>query len=236
MTFVVGLKCHIGLVLCSDSQEGDGISKKNVPKLRFYQRGGEWGVAWGCSGESDIIGKFNEQIERALKNEPHKSDDSALIRVPALIERIVLSLKNDYPSANLAIVCGFWQELGGLVFRFYSMDMRVNNCIAQQEDYACVGLDTSLAVFVLESLHNSALVIEEGIGLAVFATKLIKDTAEGVGGPTQMLTYRMANSEWKEYEEAYIDSIEAKYKTEEVVELLRKYWGRKNPSWLPPLG
>jgi len=67
------------------------------------------------------------------------------------------------------------------------MDMRVNNCIAQQEDYACVGLDTSLAVFVLESLHNSALVIEEGIGLAVFATKLIKDTAEGVGGPTQML-------------------------------------------------
>jgi 20S proteasome alpha/beta subunit len=236
MTFVVGLKCRIGIVLCSDSQELDGISKRNIQKLRFYQRRGEWGIAWGCSGESDIIGKFNELMDRTLKNEPREDEDPPLTRIPSLIEKIVLSLKENYPGANLAIVCGFWQELGELAFRLYSMDMRINSCIAQSEDYACAGLDTSLALFALESLHNSALAIGEGIGLAVFATKLIKDTAEGVGGPTQMLTYRIAKSQWKEYVEDYVNSIEGKYKTEEIAELLRGYWGRKNPSWLPPLG
>jgi 20S proteasome alpha/beta subunit len=232
VTFVVGLMCRAGLVLCSDSQEGDGISKRNVNKLELSERAGKWGVAWGCSGDSDLISKFTKHMFVVLANEP---DDSDLLRLQELTESVALKFKADYEKGHLAFVCGIWQEQKDLSIRLYSMDIRVNNCLAAKDDYACVGMDTSLALFVLQNLHNSTLTVGAGIGLAIFTTKLVKDTAENVGGPTQVLAYRLAKSCWRTHEQKYINSIENKYNTDEIADLLRRYWGNKNPSWVPPL-
>jgi len=38
MTFVVGLKCADGIVLCTDSLEEDGITKKRVNKITVSVR------------------------------------------------------------------------------------------------------------------------------------------------------------------------------------------------------
>ena len=40
MTIIAGFKCSEGIVICADTQETIGTSKRSVPKLRFEPFGG----------------------------------------------------------------------------------------------------------------------------------------------------------------------------------------------------
>jgi 20S proteasome alpha/beta subunit len=236
MTFVVGLACHAGIVLCSDSWESDGVSKRDVRKLHHYDAEEKWGVAWGCSGDTDACTQFSDKLRLVLGNEHrHNKTDTDLLRLRLLVESVAIEMRQGYPQAKLAIVVAIWQEIEHLSMGVFSMNIQLSNCLARNEPYACVGMDTSLARFVLDNTCDQTLATGEGIGLAIFVTKLMKDTADGVGGPLQLLTYRLAKSSWQEYEQHYLDSIEQKYSTSELAELVRDYWGKKNPSWIRPL-
>jgi len=49
MTIAIGFKSTDGIVLCADSLEQDGVTKRNVAKICSYQVGEEWGIAIaGC--------------------------------------------------------------------------------------------------------------------------------------------------------------------------------------------
>jgi 20S proteasome alpha/beta subunit len=236
MTFVVGLACHAGIVLCSDSWESDGVSKRDVPKLHRYDAGEEWGLAWGCSGDTDVCTQFSDKLRRVLGNEhKNKKTGKDMERLRFLVESVAMEIHQDYSQAKLAIVVAIWQEVEHLAMGLFSMNVQLSNCLARTEPYACAGMDLSLGRFILDNTCNRAMATGEGIGLAVFVTKLMKDTADGVGGPLQLLTYRLAKSEWQEYEQDYIDSVEKKYSTSELAELVRDYWGKKNPLWIRPL-
>jgi hypothetical protein len=239
MTFVVGIMCHAGMILSSDSQESDSYSKRWIQKLFHYdafEKG--WGVAWGCSGDSDTCTQFTEKLFTVLINEDSKKGKKEISDVPRLrelVESVAMQIHSDYQQAKLAIVVSIWQESPSLAMGIFSMDVNLSNCLARTQPYACAGADLSLSRFVLDNTCNQAIAVGEGLGLAAFVTRLMKDTADGVGGPLQMLTYRLAKSEWQEYEKHYLDSIEEKYSTSELAALIRDYWGRKNPSWIRPL-
>lgn len=239
MTFIVGIMCHGGMVLCSDSHESDSYSKRDVKKLYHYDAfGKEWGAAWGCSGDSDVCSQFSERLFTVLGNEDSnkgKKEISDVPRLRELIESVAMQIRGEYEQAKLAVVVSIWQELPSLAMGVFSMDVRLSNCLARTQPYACAGMDLSLSRFVLDNTCNQAMAVGEGLGLAVFVTKLMKDTADGVGGPLQLLTYRLARSEWQEYEQHYLDSIEGKYSTSELASLVRDYWGQKNPSLIRPL-
>jgi 20S proteasome alpha/beta subunit len=231
MTYIVGVQCRAGIVLCSDSLESDGVSRKMVKKLHHYDREQKWGVAWGCSGDSDVISKFTDKMFRLLRNEP---DDCDLLRLQEVIESVgLLDIQANYPNANLAIVAGIWEGHKTLAMRLCKLDVKFGNCLAVQSDYACAGLDTSLGRFVIDSSYHENITISEGVGLAVFTTNLMKETAEGVGGPTQMLSYRIGRPYWKEHEKKYIDRVDKEFRVGEVKLMIEQYWWQKNLSWLP---
>jgi 20S proteasome alpha/beta subunit len=230
MTFVVGLYCHAGIVLCSDSLESDGYDKRNVKKLYHYDSE-HWGVAWGCAGDSDVIHRFTEKLWMMLEKEPGDCD---WLRLQSLIEAVGKEIHENYTEAQLQIVIGVWQ-LDPMMLKLCRMDVLRGNCLSVEEDYACAGMDLSLGKFVLNNLHHPSLTIGEGLNLAIFVTHLMKNTADGVGRPIQLLTYRLTQPEWKEYEPSYLEEQERRYATEDVANLIREYWGKKNPSWLPPL-
>lgn len=230
MTFVVGLYCHAGIILCSDSIESDGYDKRDVKKL-YHVDSGDWGVAWGCAGDSDVIHRFTEKLHVVLSNEPDRCD---WFRLQEVIEAVGREIHEKYDRAQLQIVAGVWL-LEPMTLKLCRMDVLRGNCLSVEDDYACAGMDTSLGKFVLNNLYHKSLSIGEGINLTVFVTHLMKNTADSVGGPIQLLTYRLAQPEWKEYEPNYIGEQEKRYATEDVADLIREYWGKKNPSWLPPL-
>ncbi|HEY6769202.1 MAG TPA: hypothetical protein VI386_31035 [Candidatus Sulfotelmatobacter sp.] len=207
-----------------------------MKKLHHFERDGKWGVAWGCAGDSDAIRKFYDNLVLVLSNEKDEPspDLPRLQRAQQIIESIGKDIHDNYERANLEIVAGVWSFVP-LEFTLCHMDVKHGNCLSTHDDYACGGMDLSLGKFALESLHHTSLTIGESIGLGIFTTHLMKDTAEGVGGPIQLMTWRMANSFWSDYEQHTIDSIEVKYRTEDMAQLIKRYWSEHNPSWLPPL-
>jgi len=67
MTFIVGIKCPDGLVMCADSQESNGITKRNVLKLtKFSAHDKSWGMVFGCSGSSSAINNFTSKLGDAI--------------------------------------------------------------------------------------------------------------------------------------------------------------------------
>ena len=84
MTIVAGFKSYEGIVLCADTQETVGISKRNVPKLRFEPAAGaSKGVLPGdlavCFCGATNNGAFmDEMIDRAWQEvQPATSLDEA---------------------------------------------------------------------------------------------------------------------------------------------------------------
>jgi len=203
-----------------------------VKKLHHFDWENKWGAAWGCAGDSDTITKFTDKMFTLLDNEPEGSD---LPRLQELTEAAGKEIHENYEQASLEIVAGFWSMTKSLQYSLCHMDVKHGNCLSSHYDYACAGMDLSLGKFTLENLHHTSMAIGEGVGLGIFTTHLMKDTADGVGGPVQLMTWRMGKSTWSDYEQEYINSIEEKYKTEDVAQLIKEYWGQKNPSWLPPL-
>lgn len=68
MTIVLGFNCVDGTVLCADSLEADGVTKRNVQKIWTYQVGEEWEVAIASAGEADLVDSFNDDLRDALGN------------------------------------------------------------------------------------------------------------------------------------------------------------------------
>jgi 20S proteasome alpha/beta subunit len=60
MTIAVGFSHLNGMVLCADSLESDGVTKKRVNKIHTCDIGGEWGYALACAGEGDLADSFSK--------------------------------------------------------------------------------------------------------------------------------------------------------------------------------
>ncbi|MGA2162851.1 MAG: hypothetical protein ABSH36_00100, partial [Solirubrobacteraceae bacterium] len=74
VTFVVGMKCHDGLVLCADTLESDGVTKTYHTKLsQFLWNDGveDWGLCWGASGSSYTCDKFKDKMKQAFKKQKY---------------------------------------------------------------------------------------------------------------------------------------------------------------------
>src|SRR3981081_2875848 len=72
VTFILGLHCRDGLVLCSDSLEADGYTKKTVQKLFKYEVEGKWGIGFGCAGTAAACTNFSDRLMELLDDkEPY---------------------------------------------------------------------------------------------------------------------------------------------------------------------
>src|SRR5690349_6688302 len=69
MTIAAGFLCRDGILLCTDSLETDGVTKRLTNKVWGYQVSEDWGIAIASAGESDLAESFNESLPDVLGNE-----------------------------------------------------------------------------------------------------------------------------------------------------------------------
>jgi len=193
VTFIVGLRCKDGIVLCSDSLETDGLNKKNVKKLFKHEEHGKWGLAFGCSGSTAACTKFGDRLYGLLR----KTKSYNRTELETSIEATIAYMRTDYPDERLSAVVGLWNKHPAEIQLYRAISE--NQCVSIESDYSCAGLDVSLGRFLLDSVFiQDKVSVFEGAYLSTFLTLAMKEKADGVGGPTQMLMYQIGDTKWND--------------------------------------
>jgi len=177
MTFIVGLQCPDGIVLCSDSLESDGYNKKTVRKLFHYEVQGQWGIGFGCSGSGAACTNFSDRLLELLRESEDGYDRRGTEK---LIEATMAYMRKEYPSEAMDVVVGMW-SCSPPETRLYKAQTHTP-CLSVESGYACAGLDTSLARFLLDSIFTPTAVVFDAMYIAAFVTSIMKEKADGVGG------------------------------------------------------
>lgn len=203
VTFIVGLRCTGGLVLASDSLEADGYTKKDVQKIFTHEIEGKWGIAFGCAGTGAACTNFSDRLLEILG----QSDDYDRRGTEKLIEATMGYMRNQYPNETLDVVIGLWSKSPSET-RLYKVHSNTQ-CLSVESDYACAGLDVSLARFLLDCVFiSSDANVFDGTHIAAIVTTIMKTKADGVDGPTQLIHYHEGNDRWCIFKKKAIEQIE----------------------------
>jgi 20S proteasome alpha/beta subunit len=182
MTFIAGLQCTDGIILCSDSLESDGYNKKNVQKLFTHEVEGKWGIGFGCSGSAAACTNFSDRLLELIRDFGDEYDRRGTEKI---IEAAMAYMRREYSTETLEVVVGMW-SCSPLETRLYRASTH-SQCISVESDYVCAGLDTSLARFLLDSIITNDVTVFDAMYIAAFVISIMKEKADGVGGPTQMV-------------------------------------------------
>jgi 20S proteasome alpha/beta subunit len=228
VTFILGLHCKNGLVLAADSLEADGYTKKIVQKIFKYEVEGKWGMAFGCAGTGAACTNFSDRLLELL------DDKQAYDRrgTEKLVEATMSYMKQEYPNEHLDVVVGMWSA-NPVETRLYKAASNTQ-CLSVEMDYVCAGLDVSLARFLLDSIFIGCDANHlDGSHIAAVVTSIMKEKADGVGGPTQMLHYGVGMPAWCELSRKAIAQIEqggfigGKFKFADLEKTIRQFcWSR----------
>jgi len=228
MTFVAGFKCSDGIVLCADQLESDGITKRYRPKIEGITVDYDWGVCWGVAGTGDVIDKFSAKFKGSLGHltEFHQAN------IELAAEAALAMMNVEYPGHVVQVIVGAWSEpivkpskievAKILLYRGRS-DVR---CLAPESQYAICGADVTLAEFILRNTFRN-MSAKEGIRLGVFVTALMKEYAEGVGGPTDVLSYRRAETDWHGPSPEEVDAIELGLQIDAFERMAADWWRKR---------
>jgi hypothetical protein len=235
MTFIAGFNCYDGLVLCSDSLETDGINRRMVKKLFTHEVEGEWGLAFGCSGTGAACSNFSDRLLELLDDkEPYDRRGTE-----KLIEAAMGYMKSQYPDETLDVIIGLW-GMKPLETRLYKAQSGTK-CLSIESTYACAGYDVSLARFLADSIFivneslpddNSTNSVAGAAQIGMFVTAVMKEKADGVGGPTQLVMYRLGEDRWQEAMPDAVGIIEKRrYVIDDIEEGIRKLWRERMNAW-----
>ena len=186
MTFILGMKCADGLVLCADTLETDGVTKSyrvKLASLLWDDGNSEWGICWGASGHAFVCDKFKDKMRQTFKDQPYNR--------AAIEDRIEVCLefvRQSYTAQDgIAVVIGLFGRTSdkGVIpqqwERFLYRGSSASACISPVRDYCFAGMDVTLAQFFLSNTYHILMPTEHGKRLGVFVTNLIKRHADGVG-------------------------------------------------------
>jgi hypothetical protein len=126
-----------------------------------------------------------------------------------MTETLVRKMREDYPNERLTLVAALWgiTQFDKHETRLYSVK-ETSTCLAVEDRFACAGMDTSLARFLLDSISTDSDCMMDGVHLAAFVTSVMKEKADGVGGPTQLLWHSASRQEWINPPKEVIATIE----------------------------
>lgn len=229
MTFIVGLNCIDGLVLCSDSLETDGYNKTVVQKIFKYEVANEWGLAFGCSGTGAACTNFSDRLLELIDDK--ESYDRRGIE--KLIEATMTYMRGEYPGESLDVVLGLWGNTPPET-RLYRSQSNIQ-CLSIEAHYVCAGLDVSLARFLLDSIFSDDVTVGDGLHLATFVTSVMKEKADGVGGPTQMFFYPIGKAKWMEGNKESIAELERRqFSFADLERSVKQYCWSRSPHKFRP--
>jgi 20S proteasome alpha/beta subunit len=231
VTFIVGIKCNNGLVLASDSQEGDGYTKKHVYKLERFDAH-QWGVCWGGAGDARMVDKFSDKFKQSLEGAPKYDRND----IEAIAETCLQFVHKKYSakSGSIEIIMGCFGGIAeaDLRWHLYKGDSRTA-CLGLQKSYCCAGTgDNSLANFVLRNIELvtgsvTYLRVSQAKKLAILIVSLMKEYADGVGGPTNIWEFTNPVVQWLPTLQHQVEDIEKNFPVSEIETKLTAYWIEK---------
>jgi len=225
MTFIVGLNCSDGIVLCTDSLEDDGVTKKTVDKIR--QTGtSEWGVAIAGSGPGMTIDKFCDEVNQSLPRSQFN-----LKMIENTIEKTLARFHKKYvkqPSDWFSVIVGVHGN-DGLERRIYKSSGIV---LSRAIRGAHIGVGDELWALVEDSLYHRRNRVVDNLRIAVFATRLACKYSSGVDDPIQVVSYTFGEQFWKVYSATELSAIEMQITPNGLKEAIQRYWRLHNPPTL----
>lgn len=226
MTFVVAFHCFNGLVFCADSEENDGVNKKYVEKLYPRILSGEIGVCFGGAGDAVGIEKFKSKVFPVLDSITPVDQ----IGIELNVEKVLEHVENMY-QLDFQIALGGFNINSSEIFLYRTHERSHVLQAIDEGEFVAIGMDTSLAHFVLTATFDPFMGVKEALRLGIWITALSKIHASGVGGPTLAFSYKKQSQDgWERHLSSEIEEIENTMPASELRETLSAYWKSKNPD------
>jgi 20S proteasome alpha/beta subunit len=233
MTIAIGFKSTNGIVLCADSLEQDGVTKRNVAKLFSYQVGDEWGIAIASAGDGDLADSFNENLVSNLGNSDFDED-----RLMSKLRTAISEVRYSYPYDQFGMLIGIFGPSFPLSPKLYRVS---GNHLGPVSRFQAIGIGAPLAEFICSQIHSPVLNVVESARLGIMAILRTKEHAEGCGGPTSIVSFTHGQTDWEIKPQGEIATIEAEFSEESFRAHLQEYWVVKNPvssfqggyKWVP---
>lgn len=194
MTIVAGFKSYEGIVLCADTQETVGFSKRNVPKLRFEPNDkADKGVpkddlAVAFCGATNNGAFMDEMVDLAweeVQNATSLDEASDLIR--RSIKSYHAEATKNYQVGHLPdteLIYGI--KMFGDSRLFYSL----GPAVTRRDQYATGGIGAYMADFLASRMYKDYLPLRQCLILAVYSLFQAKEHVEGCGGNSHIAILR----------------------------------------------
>jgi hypothetical protein len=202
VTIIAGFKCYDGVVLCADTQEttsigGVPLTKRNVPKLRFHERGAvelqmaggvDLAVAFCGAGDGPFIDKLADNAWKEVHL--RKSCSSAWDAATAIEE----SIKDTYEEFGRIYQVGqcpqaellYAVKAPGDVLLFYALGPVVN----EVDTVHSGGCGYYMADFLAQRMYSKSLSMHQCVILAAYILFQAKEHVDGCGGASHIAVLR----------------------------------------------
>ncbi len=224
MTFVIGFRCANGIVLCTDSLEADGMTKRHVDKTKIIGTT-DWSVAIAGAGPGGFIDKFTTDISANLPRGPYNRKE-----IESTIEKSLSSFRSQYEEA-FRILVGV-QCTRVIDYCLYRSD---DNYLVPIKDHAHVGMGHSLWRFFAENLYDVGNSVEDNSRLAIFIMRQAIRYVDGVEEPIRLASYTFGDQGWKVTRGPFFLALEKwgeGYRHSDVTKALKDSWKESNPPSL----
>jgi 20S proteasome alpha/beta subunit len=222
MTFIVGVKCSDGIILCTDSLEDDGITKKPVDKIRMMGTS-EWGIAIAGAGGGRMIDKFCDEVKTRLHLGVFDRH-----RIERTIESVLAHFQSKYIKTDQDKFNVIVAVHGGTGFT-RSLYEGAGHILSPIATDCQIGMGNELWRLISDTLYDPKNCVADNVRLAIFATKLAVEYSSGVDEPVQVVSFTFGDQFWKIHSRKEIEGIESELPLEGFKAALQAYWRLHNP-------
>jgi 20S proteasome alpha/beta subunit len=225
MTFVIGFRCSNGIVLCTDSLEADGLTKRYVNKTKIIGTA-DWGVAIAGAGPGGLLDKFTSDVSANLPRGQYNRKG-----IESTIEDALSSFRLQYQEP-FRILVGV-QCTRAIDYGLYRSD---DNYLVPIKDHAHVGMGHSLWRLFAENLYKSGNSVEDNSRLAIFIMRQAINYVDGVDEPIRLATYTSGGQNWNLRVGPLFLTIERYaegFRYCDIGEAIKDSWKSCNPPSLP---
>jgi hypothetical protein len=194
VTIIAGFRCLDGIVLCADTQETLGTSKRNVPKLRFEpsdpiteiaDNHSNLAAAFCGAGDGPFIDKLIEESWRAAKTKSNLSEACDAVEVS--IKRQYKEFGSIYqPGECPEVQLIFGMKMDGQSRLFTAIGPIVN----EKFGFDSGGIGHYMADFLASKMHHAQMTSLQCAILATYILVQAKEHVDGCGGDSQIAILR----------------------------------------------
>ena len=195
LTIIAGFKCMDGIVICADSQETIGSSKRSVPKLQLhrgpfpdFQMEGlvnhDLAVVFAGAGDGPFIDKIAELAWQPIRNA------SDIWEASAAIESVIKETYKEYGQIYQQGQCPSAELIYGITMGRTSKLFYAYGPIVNEKDFVSAGIGYYLADFLAGRMYQQHLSTRQCVILAAYILDQAKEHVEGCGGDSQIAVLR----------------------------------------------